>query len=85
MDTETRYPRRVARAKYVPPDERTAAEIDRVAALYQAWLDAEAEYKAAMTAITDPDGDWVVPVAHMADKIGVERKTVYRHTGRSMT
>lgn len=84
MDTETRYPRRVARPKYVPPDERTAAEIDRVAALYQAWLDAEAEYKAAMTAITDP-AQWDVPVAHMADKIGVQRKTVYRHTGRSMT
>ena len=69
MDTETRYPRRVARPKYVPPNERTAAEIDRVAALYQKWI----------------DGEWDVPVAHMAEKIGVERKTVYRHTGRSMT
>lgn len=85
MDTETRYPRRVARPKYVPPDERTAAEIERVAALYRTWRAAEAEYKAAMTAVTDPDGEWDVPVAHMADKIGVERKTVYRHTGRSMS
>lgn len=85
MDTETRYPRRVSRPKYLPPDERTAAEIDRVAALYKAWIAAEAEYKAAMTAITDPAGEWDVPVAHMADKIGVQRKTVYRHTGRSMT
>jgi hypothetical protein len=84
MGTQTRYPRRVARPKYVPPDEETAAEIDRVATLYQAWRDAEAAYKSAVTALTDPQGR-DVPIAHFAAKIGVERKTVYRHTGRSMT
>lgn len=84
MDTQIRYPRRVARPKYVPPDEPTTAEIARVVELHKAWLKAEAEYKAALTKITDPK-DWDVPVAHMAEQIGVERKTVYRHTGRSMT
>lgn len=84
MDTQTRYPRRVARPKYVPPDPKTVAAIEHVKALYRQWRDAEAEYKRAVTELTDPTG-LDVPIAHMATELGVERKTVYRHTGRSMT
>jgi hypothetical protein len=84
MDTQTRYPRRVARPKYAPPDEQTEARIANVVALHQAWIAAEAKYKAEITSLTDPaDGD--VPIAYAAERLGVQRKTVYRHTGRSMT
>ncbi|MFD1366238.1 hypothetical protein [Actinoplanes sichuanensis] len=45
---------------------------------------AEAEYREALAAVVDPDRDGV-PIAYMARELGLERKTVYRHLGRSMT
>lgn len=81
MDTETRYPRRVARAKWTPPDDEIAAEIDAAVELYQQQQRIEAAYKAALARLADKD----VPIAHLAERLGVERKTVYRHLGRSMT
>ncbi len=85
MGTQDRYAERVPKQRYNPPTERVAAEIERVVELHRRWQEFEAEYKTAVTAITDQKGEWKVPVAHMADRLGVERKTVYRHAGRSMT
>jgi hypothetical protein len=84
MDTETRYPRRVARPRWKPPNAEVDARIERVAQLYRQQQEVEAEYKRALVEVHDPDGD-DVPIAHLAERIGIERKTVYRHLGRSMT
>ncbi len=72
------------RAPYAPPDE-VAAEIAELVQLHHQRSDIEAEYRAGLAALTDPDGERRVPVAFLAELLGVERKTVYRHTGRSMT
>lgn len=83
FDTETRYPRRVPRPRWTPPNDEVAGRIDAVEALYRQWQEVEAAYKQALTALTDPEGD-DVPVAYMAKRLDVERKTIYRHTGRPM-
>jgi len=51
--------------------------------LHQRKQQLEADYRAALADLANPEGD-DVPVAHLADRLGVERKTVYRHLGRSM-
>jgi hypothetical protein len=79
------YADRVSKPRYSPPTPEVAAEVDAVAELHRKWQEAEAEYKGRLARLIDPQGDWKVPVAHIADRLGVERKTVYRHTGRSMT
>lgn len=84
MDTRTRYPRRVARAKWAPPDPEVAGRIDAAVELFQRKQAIDAEYRAALAKLADVDGD-AVPIAHLAERLGVERKTVYRHLGRSMT
>ena len=61
------------------------ARQDHVVGLHRQWLEAEAEYKRRLGLLIDAGGEWKVPVAHVAERLGVERKTVYRHTGRSMT
>jgi transcriptional regulator of acetoin/glycerol metabolism len=60
-----------------------AARVDRVVALYRHTREIETEYKRKLAALAAPDGH-DVPVAHLAERLGVERKTVYRHLGRSM-
>jgi hypothetical protein len=82
MDTATGYARRVPRSKYEPPDAEVAAEIDAMVDLHRKVEQAEAEYRAALTKLADKRK---VPIAHLADRLGVQRKTVYRHLGRSMT
>lgn len=82
--TETRYPQRMPRQRWKPPNDDVAARIDTVVALYRQQQEIEAEYKRALAAIADTDGD-AVPIAHLAERLGLERKTVYRHLGRSMT
>lgn len=84
MDTQTRYPRRVARQKWTPPTPAVEQHIDDVVALYQGMAEAERRYKEALAKLTDLEGD-AVPIAHIADRLKVERKTVYRHLGRSMS
>lgn len=83
MDTQTRYPRRMPRGKWTPPTPDLAQGIDHVIALYEKWKADEAEYKRALAELAQPVGP--VPIAHFAERLGVERKTVYRHLGRSMT
>lgn len=84
MGALTSYPRRVARPKWTPPDEHVAARIDAAVRLYRRKEEIEAAYKKALAELADPNGD-AVPIAYLADQLGVERKTVYRHIGRRMT
>jgi hypothetical protein len=78
------YSRRVPKPRYSPPSEEVAARIDRVVKLHRRQQEVEAEYRAALAEVTDPAKD-AVPIAYMAAQLNVERKTVYRHLGRSMT
>jgi hypothetical protein len=66
-----------------PETPEDAARAERVAELYQAWRRAEVEYKEELARTAKPNGP--VSVTYLADVIGIERKTVYRHLGRSMT
>lgn len=83
MDTQTRYPRRVARQKWTP-DSDVDQRIRAAVRLFRKQQEIEAQYKKALGELADPEGD-AVPIAHLAERLGVERKTVYRHLGRSMT
>lgn len=71
------------RASYTPPTRDIERKIAKVVNLREEIDRKEEEYKRLLTALVDKDGD-NVPVAYMADRLGVERKTVYRHTGRPM-
>jgi len=77
------YAEAVPRQRYAPESEEDAARAARVAELYQAWKDAEDEYKKALAEVARPTGP--VAISYLADLLGIERKTVYRHLGRSMT
>ncbi len=85
MDTRTRYPRRVARQKWSPPTPEVQERIDAVVRLYQEKQEAERRYKEALAELTDTEREDYVPIAHIAERLDVERKTIYRHLGRSMT
>lgn len=85
MGTPPPYAERVSKSRYSPPTPEVAAEIEAVVNLRQKALDVEAEYRRRLTALIDPQGEFKVPVAHIAAALDVERKTVYRHTGRPMT
>jgi hypothetical protein len=87
LGTLDRYPQRVPKQRYSPPNDEMAARIDRVVELYRRWQTAETEYKQALTELAEPPpGDPEhVTIAHMAARLEVERKTIYRHLGRSMT
>jgi AcrR family transcriptional regulator len=77
------YSQRVPTKRYSPPPD-VAARIDQVVALFKQQQEVEAQYKRALAELTAKEGD-AVPIAHIAERLGVERKTVYRHLGRSMT
>lgn len=80
MGTSSRYPQRVARSPWVPDDSQREL-LARVKAAAQEIAEAEARYKALLTACEESD----IPIAHIAAELGVQRKTIYRHLGRSMT
>ena len=85
VGTPAPYAERVSKSRYSPPTPEVAAEIEAVVSLRQKVLDTEAEYRRRLAALIDQQGDWKVPVAHIATLLDVERKTVYRHAGRPMT
>jgi transcriptional regulator of acetoin/glycerol metabolism len=80
MGTRTGYSPRVPRAAWTPNEEqkKLMAAIKRAK---KKWDDAEMEYKALLA----KGGEAELPVAFMSQELGVERKTIYRHLGRSMT
>ena len=65
------------------PDAEQAQAIKAVVDLYHLKQRLKEEYKALLAELADPNGD-DVPVAHLAQRLGMERKTVYRHLGRQM-
>lgn len=85
MGTPNLYPDRVPKQRYSPPNDQVAARIAMVVKLFRDQQEAMDRYKAALRDVTDKDAGDGVPIAHMADELGIERKTVYRHLGRSMT
>jgi predicted GIY-YIG superfamily endonuclease len=62
--------------------EAQGVNVDRVVALFRQRQEIEAEYKQALAELISSDD---VPIGYIASRLGVERKTVYRHLGRSMT
>lgn len=84
LGTPNGYARRVPRSRYSPPSEEVAARIGKVVELYRQQQQIWDAYKRALAEVTDREKD-NVPIAHMADQLNIERKTVYRHLGRSMT
>jgi transcriptional regulator of acetoin/glycerol metabolism len=83
MGTDDRYAQPVARAKWTPDEPELEQRLDRLVALHQQLEQVETEYKAALATLAKPNGP--VPIAYLAERLGVVRKTVYRHLGRSMT
>lgn len=80
MGTQTGYSQRMPKAAYTPSDEdremlaaleEAHAEVGRVTAKYRQIL-ADCAARG-------------IPVAKLAETVKVERKTIYRHLGRSMT
>ncbi|MGI5247522.1 hypothetical protein [Dactylosporangium sp. CA-139066] len=69
----------MARPAFTPDDDqrKTLAVLARIAAA-RAKLDVEAD--GAIKRAKEQD----IPIAHIAETLGVERKTVYRHLGRPM-
>ena len=71
------------RAKWAPPDARTEAAISGVLDGFAEWSAAEAEYKRRLTELVAADGGHKVPISHLAERLDIERKTVYSHAGMS--
>jgi predicted transcriptional regulator len=82
MGTETPYDRRMPKAKWTPDDE-TEQRIADLVAMYRELAEKEAAYRKELAQLAKPVGP--VPIAHLAERLDIERKTVYRHLGRSMT
>jgi len=78
------YAPRMAKQRYSPDDE-VAAEIAAAVELFQRKQEIDAQYKAALSKLADRENGRGVPIAHLAAALGVERKTIYRHLGRSMS
>lgn len=81
MGTPTRYPARVPKAAFTPSEENQR-KIARAKDAARRRDEADAEYRELLAELHNEDG---VPVAHLAKEFDVERKTLYRHLGRSMT
>lgn len=79
MGTVTRYPQRVPRAKYEPPDDLDG-EISDAVALHQRSQEGIDEAKRRFVTFADRK----VPISYLADRLGVTRKTMYRLLGRKM-
>ncbi len=80
MGTPTHYPRQVAKPPFTPDDnqKKLLAALKRA---HKKISDADAEYKRILAECAEAK----IPVAHLADTVGTERKSIYRHLGRSMT
>lgn len=75
------YDQRMPPAKWTP-DKATEREIRRLVTLHRRLAKAEAEYRAQLARLARPAGP--APIAHLAERLDVERKTVYHHLGHPM-
>jgi DNA invertase Pin-like site-specific DNA recombinase len=82
LGTLAGYSQRVSKSKYTPPSSEVEEHVTRVVGLFKQRQEVEDAYRLALAELTSDDG---VPIAYIAEQLGVERKTVYRHLGRSMT
>ncbi len=80
MGTLSHYDRREPRAPFAP-DENQQRLLDAVKDAHMRAAEAEAEYRRLLAECADAD----IPVATLAKTIGTERKSIYRHLGRSMS
>ncbi len=80
MGTPTIYPRRMPKTPFAPDDnqKRLLAALKRA---HKKAVDSEAEYKQVLAECAAAE----IPVAKLAEEVGAQRKTIYRHLGRSMT
>ena len=85
MGTLAGYPQRVPKSRYSPPSDEVAAEIEAAVELFKRKQEIDARYREAIAKLADREEGRGVPIAYLAAQLGVERKTVYRHLGRSMT
>lgn len=85
MGTVSGYSQRVAKQRYTPPSDEVAAEIAAAVELFRQKQEIDAKYREAIAKLADRETGRAVPIAYLAAQLGVERKTVYRHLGRSMT
>lgn len=84
LGTVAGYSQRVSKSKYTPPTPEVAEHVTRVVGLFRQRQEIEDAYKQALAELVSAEGD-AVPIAYIAEQLSVERKTVYRHLGRSMT
>jgi ribosomal protein S24E len=83
VGTVAGYSQRVPKSRYNPTPE-VAEHVTTVVGLFRQRQEIEDEYRRALAQLASAEGD-AVPIAYIAEQLGVERKTVYRHLGRSMT
>lgn len=81
MGTETRYAQRVPRGAWNPDEEQKRL----LAALKRAYKKADETQAEARRLLNECHHQAGIPVARLAEELELERKTVYRHLGRSMT
>ena len=85
LGTPDLYPERVAKQRYTPPNEEVAADIAELVNLLRQRDEIDAAYRERLAKLADRENGPGVPIAYLAAQLGLERKTVYRHLGRSMT
>ena len=69
--------------QHAAPSAEALEAIDALVQLREQLAAVKAEYREALTELVSPTGG-AVPVAYMAEQLGLTRKTVYRHVGRTM-
>jgi hypothetical protein len=91
MGTVAPYSRDVPTKKWMPPDEATAAHLQKLKDLHEetkallAQLDSKMDLiKIGVTEIGDKAGI-AAPVNALAEFFGVQRKTIYRWMGQEMS
>jgi hypothetical protein len=85
MGTAADYAPRVAKRKWEPPTPELAERLEALRAKH-AQLDVIlGEVKDEVTALAEGTDGPAVPIAALAELLGVERKTIYRYTGRPMS
>lgn len=80
MGTRSTYPQRVPKPSFTP-DEQQAKMLAALKRAHAKVAAADAEYKRLLAECADAG----IPILTLAKTVGAERKTVYRHLGRSMT